>query len=408
MITCYLDTQDYSVLSDPRSANPTILQTRRRLQEFADEGTVRFVFSSIAVCESVAVTSEAAQLAEKRAELLGSLCRNNALIYMSRLLSLEAVALKRRITPSFDAIDPQGHWFPEIPSTDTYENPWAKVEQMAAEELQSMGLTRQQRRAATRKFIKHGKPRAQFEQAVIADSPKAMEEIMRRYPMKLEFAQVVTRYCLGKASETEYTAALMSTLRDPAWMMKWFTGDHSLASPISDIVRKPGREIAEHLRSLIAISTDWAHALKASGEDLNPFHKKGEIYRQWEAFVDRQLVSFVEIALKADDIDCDAIFAGDVDVYCPGIAAIVRSLFSSAWENVTGSRKEEPSDSQPVDALHALYAPYVDVFRADRFMAPLIQKQVARHGTLVVPRLSNLVEILERRIAYQASETLGQ
>jgi hypothetical protein len=37
-----------------------------------------------------------------------------------------------------------------------------------------------------------------------------------------------------------------------------------------------------------------------------------------------------------------------------------------------------------------MYAPYVDVFRADRYMAPHIRKQVERRGVLVVSRLEDI------------------
>jgi hypothetical protein len=54
---------------------------------------------------------------------------------------------------------------------------------------------------------------------------------------------------------------------------------------------------------------------------------------------------------------------------------------------------------QPVDALHALNAPYVHVFRADGYMSPHIQRQVQRHGTIVIPRLANLVEVLTKEVS---------
>lgn len=37
-----------------------------------------------------------------------------------------------------------------------------------------------------------------------------------------------------------------------------------------------------------------------------------------------------------------------------------------------------------------MYAPYVSFFRTDRYMAPIVQAQVERFGTIVVGRLTEL------------------
>ena len=65
----------------------------------------------------------------------------------------------------------------------------------------------------------------------------------------------------------------------------------------------------------------------------------------------------------------------------------------------TTPRKAKLSDFP--DAMHAMYAPYVDVFRADSFMAPHVNRCVQRHSTIVVSKLDELVtsigEVLKSR-----------
>jgi hypothetical protein len=217
--------------------------------------------------------------------------------------------------------------------------------------------------------------------------------------MKPEDAEMVVRFWLGRATEAEFDKALNESLRDPQHMMKWFTTNHALASPISDIVRRPGRELGAHLRELVALAVRHAALLKEGGMDTAPTGRDGEILRRWEKQQDNQLINLVQRAAQAKGISLKNVIPKDIDKFCPGISATIRSLYSSAWDNVAAGRKEEPSDSQPVDALHAMYAPYVCVFRADRYMAPHIQKQVKRHGTIVVSRLSDLVQTLSREVA---------
>ena len=62
-----------------------------------------------------------------------------------------------------------------------------------------------------------------------------------------------------------------------------------------------------------------------------------------------------------------------------------------------------PSDSQAVDAMHAAYAPYVNVFRADRYMAPHIDKQVKQFGTRVVNKLEDVPAVLSELILQRAA-----
>lgn len=400
MLTCYLDSQDYSALTDPKTLTPERIACRDDLIRFAHERTVQFVFSAAAVSEGVSLTAEAAGLAESKAELLSELCGRNALASFDRVIRAEATALLSRHGPPSSMIDASGNWFPEIPVPEFPGTPWETMRKRAEDELATKGMSRQQRRAAARGLIKNGRPRGEFKNYMERqDTAVLAAELVKQYPMKPEYAEVVTRYCMGRAGEEEFAEALSGSLRDPRWMMKWFATNHALSSPVADIVRKPGRELGESLRKLTQLSVQWASDLRDSGVDLDPTGKRGEIYLRWQDTQDRLLVSLIRQAARSQNkAILDAITAEIVDQYCPGVSVTVRALYASVWQNIAGGRKEEPSDSQPVDALHAMYAPYVRVFRADRFMAPHIQKQVEKHGTIVVPRLAQLVGVLKAEI----------
>ena len=295
--------------------------------------------------------------------------------------------------------DPHGRWFPEITIDDKPQQTWNTMRDLAEEEMKLMGLTREQRRAKSQTLFKNGKPRPALRARLAQqDSNAFAAELLRKHPMRPEYAEVMVRRALGRATEKEFSEALINSLTDPRWIMKWFTTQHSISSPIADLVRKPGREIGQLMRSLAEASARWACSLRDGGFDADPTRKNGEIRSQWQEMEERQLMSLALRFARAQGIELGTYQVSDVDTCCPGIAAGVRSLYSSVWANVGGGRREEPSDSQPVDVLHAFYAPYVQVFRADRFMAPHIQKQVRNAGTVVVPRLSQLVETLEKRL----------
>lgn len=399
MITCYLDSQDYSALTDPKLGTPERSQIKDALLHLSRSKQVRFAFSAAAVCESVPLTVDATQLAERKAELLSELCGSNALVSFDRLLDAEANALARKSAPPMDMFDPDGRWFPKFSIDEKPQRPMERVRELAEADMRAMGLSRQERRAKSRTLFKNGKPRLALRTHLDQQDPSAFAvEMLKKYPMRPEYAEVMMRYAMGRATEKDFSEALMSSLSDPRWMMKWFTTQHAMSSPIAEIVRKPGRELGQAMRTLVEDSARWAESLRDSGLDTDPTGKTGEISSRWKEMEERQLVSITSQVASARGIELGKYQPSDVGTCCPGITACVRSLYSSVWANVGGGRKEEPSDSQPVDALHAFYAPYVKVFRADRFMAPHIQKQVRYAGTIVVPRLSQLVATLEKQI----------
>lgn len=400
MITCYLDSQDYSSLTDPKLDNPENRRIKDTLLHLARTKQVCFAFSAAAVCESAPLTADATHLAELKGEFLSDLCGSNALVSFDRLVRLEASALAQKLTPPKDIIDPQGQWFPEIPVDDEPEQLWDRMLALAEKDMKSMGLSRQERRTRCRALVKNGKPRELLiTQLSKQDSTAYAAELIKEYPMHPQQADTMVRYFLGRATERDFNEALTNSLKDPRFMMKWFTTQHALSSPIADLVRKPGQELGQLMRSMINISAQFAGTLQDAGIDANPTGKGGEITRGWLEMVKRQLVAIVGRIATSNKIELGEYDAQDVDTFCPGISTGVRSLYSSVWANIGEGRKEIPTDSQPVDALHALYAPYIQIFRADRFMAHHIRKQVNSRGTVVVSRLPLLIPTLNEKLS---------
>jgi hypothetical protein len=384
------------MLTDPKTLNDDRLRIREELREFASSGRVRFVFSAAIVSESVPMSADAAHLAERRADFLSSLCAKNALVSFDRLLSLEIQALANQKPERLQVIDPRGDWFPELPGDLVDHNPFDEIRRFAENEFALQGMSRQQRRASARKLVKNGTPGRKLRTHLESfDVDELAARFLDRFPMKPEYAKEMTSYFLGRSSGRDFQEALLASLRDPRWMMKWFSTDHSLSSPIAEIVRKPGQELGGLLRQLTMTSSTMAKLIMETGEDSQPTGVNGELTRRWQDMIERQMVSIARTVASRMRLELGDISAADVDTYCPGLSTVMRSMYSSVWSNVAGGRKEQPSDSQPVDALHAMYAPYVQVFRADRFMAPHIQKQVKRHDTVVVSQLTKLLETLQ-------------
>ena len=399
MVTVYLDSQDYSVLSGSK-LTPQMESLRDQLLAWSSSGEVHFVFSSVVVCEAAPTGPQAVHYAVERGDLLSALCGKNALIELAELLDAEVKALCSQDPRPVSARSPTSDWFPKI----EFDDP-PPLEELVLEVLREqsaeMSWTRAQEREAKRKLLKEGKLRPAFMATIGTEASKTyVREIMAKYPMKPENAEVFGRFVLGKANKFQATAALAESVRDPSWLMRWFASTPELAEPIAESVRKPGRELGNQARELVVLFSEFQNKRRDLGlsDDSEHFSLVAQKV-EWEEGVDAMALNVAkQICEKTAGSWSNQINAKDIATFCPGINAVVRSLMNSLWENIGGSRKEQPSDSQFPDCMHALYAPYVDVFRADRFMAPHIRAQVSAQRTIVVSRLSELNEAIEERL----------
>lgn len=390
-IRCYLDSQDYSVLTDPKSSFSDSQRVRDRLTQLSRSGDAKFFFSAVVVSEITPLSEASCNPAELRSSLLSELCAANTLPPPDQMIKMELSALKLRQPPSHSVVEYGGYWFPKIDIEQIFEKERSSLVQHTSDALKAQPMTRSQRRATTRSISKHSKPKPAFYALLRNQSPGLFaRSIIDRYPMPRRSAESIAAYMLDQGPREEAQAAFENTLNDPQWMMMWFTKDQSLAPFISEMVRAPGRKLATHLRTLVedarvALARDALH-------QKFPRHTWNEICKS-------SILGTIEMMGRRLGFNVECVSFEDARTYCPGVTTFMQSILSSCWENVGGSRRSLPADSQPVDAMHALYAPYVDIFRADRQMAPHVQSSVEQYGTLVVSRLSKLIDTIESQIA---------
>src|SRR5690606_37134140 len=129
MITCCLDSQDYSVLTDPKLMTPERARVRDDLLYLSRSNQVRFAFSEITVCENVSPTPEASHLAELKGELISDLCGSNALVSIDKLVGMQSRALAGKFDFMQNAFDRNGRWFPDIFGDLELPNLWDVVKE---------------------------------------------------------------------------------------------------------------------------------------------------------------------------------------------------------------------------------------------------------------------------------------
>lgn len=392
-IHVYLDSSDYSRLSSPSAQTESTIEIRNQLLEWSKSGQVRFLFSGILLLEMAPVEAIHTPLASLRADLLVDLCGRNALISFDRLLMLECASINTQQPSRESVCSSDADWFPDLGNIISPVN-WAE----AIHDVDSAGkkhnLNRQHRRALKRKIFKKNKPSKEAVRAVLGDDlSKQLDEFLDLYPMRPSDAEVLWKYVLGLATKAEADIAFKESLRDPKWMMRWFAQHHDQMSPLIEWLRGPSKTLMADTKKM----ADQATQIVLFEERLGvPKGQRILTKKIWIQHQDEMVVKVSSNMVARFDPD----FRGQIDLTqfdqnCPGFSTCLRALHSSIWSSI-GQAPRTPKDSDVVDALHALYAPYVDVFRADSFMAPFIADQVRQNGTIVVSKLESLVQTIQR------------
>jgi len=193
-VRVFLDSSDYSTLSDERRRTPELNEIRERLIQWADSGDVEFWYSGTVLIEMAPLSAGAVDASVARTELLVRLCNTQALISVDRILqyefqNLSAEAPTVSLLPFYSY---SGDWFPEL--TDVI-SPVSWLEGIREFDIaaKQQGLNRQSRRKLHKQLFKKGQPTTGF-LGVLTQQKFAFDEISQQYPMREQDAEVLWDY----------------------------------------------------------------------------------------------------------------------------------------------------------------------------------------------------------------------
>ncbi len=386
-IVVYLDSSDYSVLSDPKRPLK-VEDTRKRLVELAASPRVLFAFSGIHISEMAPLQPRYTPAASARTDLMVELCNRNTFLSHDTLIKLEIGHLFSRNDAPVDALTQDGTWFPDIGKIITpsqFIDTAAVINETGAE----MGLNRKSRRLLKSKASRHGKFRPNFVDGVGGFDLSA---VLDRYPMRPQDAQVIANYLQGKATATEADGAFLQSLRDPRWMMRWFHEHSDRLGAIGNWARGPAENLTLGFSKMIdagnlVIEMEQSHGVDSGVGFLSSARWHAQSEELTVSVVNRLLQSFHPGSPACND-------ARTINRYCPGISSLVRVALSSL-RNSFGPTPRKLARSDFVDAMHAMYAPYCNVFRSDRYMAPIVAGEVEDYGTVVAGTLERVPSAIE-------------
>lgn len=394
-IRVYLDSSDFSTLSNPK-CSAAEAEIVGQLQEWADSGVVQFLFSAIHLTEMAPLEPEFTPAAAARADLIVRLCGRNALVSFDRLAEIELRGLIEPQSPLPSVFSTEAEWYPKWGNLISPVQ-WATAVSQVDLTGKEHGLNRQQRRNLKQKMFSRGQPtKATRELLFASEQGSDYQELLENYPMRPQDAKVLGRYIVGKASSEEATAAFLESLRDPRWMMRWFSNHHDKMTPFIRWLRGPAQDLHSAVK-IIADKSQELHKLQfAIGPDFKP-----EVFAAewWVEAEEKMLQSFanrmINVLLQDSEV---SVTSQQVRAHCPGISTVICSLFSFVKDSATENPRQ-PKASDFADVLHAMYAPYVDLYRTDSFMTGHVRRQVTPYSTTIIPKLSQLVPHLKVHLA---------
>jgi hypothetical protein len=406
-VRVFLDSADYSTLSDEQRCTPQLDELRKELIQWADSGDVEFWYSGTLLSEMAPLERRYADASVARTDLLVSLCKTQALISFDRILQKELQELGARTleTGSRAVYSYTGDWFPEL--TDVI-SPVSWLESIRELDVTAKqhGLNREARRKLQKQLFKNGRPTTAMRE-VLAKKEVALTEILQMYPMREQDALVLGNYVAGKASAAQAEEAFLASLRDPSWMIRWFHNHADKLSPFTDWVRGSSDGMLQMIQQVGGDVTTLkvkAEKLRETGTALGiPPPVPAVDLAWWLSQQDKLVVALAkQLATRLYDISLEGHTPADVDRLAPSLATCIRVLHSSTW-NSAGTSARQPKKSDWMDSLHAMYAPYVDIFRTDSYMAPIVEEKVKKYGTTVVAKIENLAEQIETRLNAQCA-----
>lgn len=385
-IAVYLDSADYSNLSSPR-ITPELARVRDELRELSRDTRIAFCFSSVALFESSPVQTKDSGFAAARIELAGELCGANALASVDRVFEIEAKQIQTLSKSKESVHRPDGHWFPNVSDLlQPLGEMRAQIKGMMEEKIGAMQLNRAQRRAAAALSSRHGVLRG----SALSGLSQASEAELASLPLRHKDATTIQRYMAGQATREAAEAALLSSLADLPTLAKWIRNGNDMSLRLAPILRKPAADFVVKAQA----GLDRTVSARQAALRVNP-----QLDRQtdWNAmragllrdFISKNASQSGAVLARSDD---------ERETLCPGTSTAMNLLFAQFKKAILGGRPPIVA-SDFGDCLHAIYAPYVSIFRADKRTTPDLRPLVARWGTTATQRVDDVPGLIKARLA---------
>ncbi|WP_230503056.1 hypothetical protein [Janthinobacterium sp. FW305-128] len=389
-IQVYLDSSDFSDIANVKKKPSEYSDVINYLLTKRDKGLIQIRFSEAHVVEAAPTIPDSIPAAIERLKTIQEICGKNSLIHPIDLIAYEVSS--NAISASNDG---RSHIFRSdanwLPAAFDFSEIIPDVEKSVQQDIEKMG------RLERRKYLKNGKPTALW-YGEMRDANSATGSIAaNNLPLTTDAIRTFRRYFIGDASRKEASKALYDSITDLEVFGNWYKKDWGRASDMSRHLREIGGEFETALDEARKQFEEMMVEHTDAGGD-----SKKLLDLSVRAFYEVLAGSSSRLANKlALQIGATPKLTEDSWQASPGLTCSITLAMHIARRSVVAKLPRSPKSSDFPDCYHAIYLPYVDVFRADGFMAGMLRECKIPLSTMVVDKFLQLPvkidELLETR-----------
>lgn len=378
-IQLYLDSSDFSNLANRSSRTDEISAVERFLVEMKDQGLIELRFSEAHIMEASPSGPSAISAGLDRLCTIQRLCGRKCLSHPTDLTQKEldkVYSSKLSPTPEHDVYRDDGYWFPSAFRLGTI---LPTREEILAEIVGDLP------RGARRKFVRNGSfTRDAF--ISLASSLPDMQTLTEKLPLSADSIKVIESYYRGDRKLVEAERAVYDSIADLVEFGNLFLKNWAQANDLTRHFRHESENLHRKLKEQYA---DLASKVETQmGEGLSIDQIEHGMAAAFHLLVKN---TGAKLAAKmVDGADEEKILAADPWACFPGITTASTLLLHVARRSAKAKQSRAPKVSDFGDAYHAVYLPYVDVFRADAFIASVLRECKLPFPTVVVDRFLDL------------------
>ena len=405
MLRIYLDSSDYSHMSDSRHAWAQPIRAFLKAQ--VEFGAIEIRFSSLHPLEGAHTSADAKPMAVERAKLMTELSGQKCLLWWHGLIEEESrrLALGESMKPTEYAYRDDGRWFPPSMNTNLAANLGASIETEIKEALMQTGAPRHQRRYALKQLVRSGRLTQAAIEMLRPGRAQLMEELRKKYPWPRRFFDddLLFQYMTGNIAANVLVEALEDGLKDVVSFIGWAYDQYD-----------PEQKLTRWLRS-----GDWIGAVAKIRSDIQGVVELGRTIGKTEKDINMQLrrnrswmpnararilrgtLEDIPLAYRLNCITSELWEQRVVNSALGSIPSLDAALEIAAayfLQNAMAGSKRELLTSDYGDMLHMGYLPYVDLFRCDGYAADLARRVASKYGTEVVGKLTELPDAIAQRL----------
>lgn len=415
-IQVYLDSSDYSDLSDPEklATDESLRNIQSQLKEYCDTGIIEIRYSITTVIESIQTNNQSRIHAVRRAQTIKDLCGNKVLLEPSRLFELEVINLAKKNFFGSNLSNYRndiGDWLPKItfPKNELLDS----CKRAILDSFNESQLPRHDKRRLKKKFIRNGRITQNAIQLFLARQDNFLTGSENSYlpiPQKEVFDKLMRDYLLNRISEKRFVSAVKSGLLDIVFLTDFLVQNYGSMKKLPTMLRDAG-----------ALSIEQILKLRADLDGLRKIGREnGKSDKQIESFIKTKYKGYFKKSrlrfLAGEWEKNSALYEnhgvqktewenliinskiGDLPSF-DSWGRLMEDYFLSNSKPSQNRRKMKPSDH--ADLLHSHYIPYVNLFRSDGYMAPLFSKIGKEYGTRIISSLPKLLDAIELEVEKQ-------